>query len=408
MYDRHLEPRLRAALADTPVVLLNGARQTGKTTLVQRIAAGSGAAYLTMDDAATLNAAMTDPAALVRGHTGLLVIDEVQKAPQLLPAIKMAVDARRRPGRFLLTGSANVLALPKVSESLAGRMEVLTLWPLSQGEIYSRHEKFIDALFSDRPLRVETSSRTDFGKLLTVGGYPEAVQRKAGDRRSSWFASYVTTILQRDVRDIANIEGLVQMPRLLSLLAARSSGLLNISELSRASTLPHTTLQRYLALLELTHLLQLLPAWSTNRSKRLVKSPKVHLIDSGLAAHLALHDRGELSRSDPLFGGLLETWVVAELKKLASWSNQQTKLYHFRTAAGREVDVVLEGTAGRVVGVEVKATASINGGDFAGLRALAEEAGKNFVRGVLLYGGDAVLPFGDGFYAVPISSIWGL
>ncbi len=408
MYQRHLESQLRAALADTPVVLLNGARQTGKTTLVKQVADGRKATYLTLDDAATLTAATADPTGFVQGHDGLLVVDEVQKAPQLLPAIKKTVDVKRKPGRFLLTGSANVLSLPKVSESLAGRMEVLTLWPLSQGELRGHRERFVDAVFGDKSLRIGKHAQFDLGRLIVGGGYPEAVARKDAERRASWFGSYITTILQRDVRDIAHIEGLVEMPRLLSLLAARSSGLMNISEVSRASTLSHTTLRRYLALLELTYLLRLLPAWSTNLSKRLVKSPKVHLVDSGLAAHLALHDRGALSRNDPLFGALLETFVVAELSKQASWSLVRPSLYHFRSAAGREVDVVLEAGGGRVVGVEVKASASVNENDFAGLRTLAAEAGKKFVRGVLLYGGDTVLPFGDGLIAVPISALWEL
>lgn len=408
MYRRNLESQLRAALADTPVVLLNGARQTGKTTLVKQIAAGRKTVYLTLDDAATLAAATADPEALVQSHDGLLVIDEIQKAPQLLPAIKKAVDVKRKAGRFLLTGSANVLSLPKVSESLAGRMEVLTLWPLSQGELRGRRERFIDVAFTDKPLRIGKHAPLDLGRLIVGGGYPEAVARKVAERRANWFGSYITTILQRDVRDIAHIEGLVDMPRLLSLLAARSSGLMNISEVSRASTLSHTTLRRYLALLELTYLLRLLPAWSTNLSKRLVKSPKVHLVDSGLAAHLALHDRGALSRNDPLFGALLESFVVAELSKQASWSQVRPALYHFRTAAGREVDVVLEGSGGRVVGIEIKASASVSQSDFAGLRALAEEAAGKFVRGVLLYGGDTVLPFGEGLVAAPVSMLWEL
>jgi len=393
-------------MADTPVVLLNGARQTGKTTLVKEVADGQKATYLTLDDAATLAAATADPHGLVQGHDGLLVIDEMQKAPQLLPAIKKTVDVKRNPGRFLLTGSANVLSLPKVSESLAGRMEVLTLWPLSQGELHNRRERFIDTVFSDKPLRIGKHTSIDLGKLIAAGGYPEAIVRKDTNRRASWYGSYITTILQRDVRDIAHIEGLIDMPRLLSLLAARSSSLMNTAEVSRASALSQTTLRRYLALLELTYLLRLLPAWSTNFSKRLVKSSKVHLADSGLAAHLALHDRGALSRKDPLFGALLETFVVAELSKQASWSQVHPSLYYFRTSAGREVDVVLEASGGRVVGVEVKASASVNEGDFAGLRTLAAEAGKKFVRGVLLYGGDAVLPFGDGLVAAPISALW--
>lgn len=406
MYRRNLLSQLRAALADTPVVMINGARQTGKTTLVEQIAREREAMYLTLDDAATLSAATADPAGLLSGQDGLLVIDEVQKAPQLLPAIKRSVDEGRKPGRFLLSGSANVLSLPKISESLAGRMEVLTLWPLSQGELQGHRERFIDMVFAEEPLKIGKHTPADLGRLIVTGGYPEAVAREDASRRASWFGSYVTTILLRDVRDIANIGGLTAMPRLLSLLAARTSGLMNIAELSRASTLSHTTLRRYLALLELTFLLQPLPAWATNLGKRLVKSPKIHLVDAGLAAHLALYNRGALSRNDPLFGALLETFVVAELSKQAGWSPLRPSLYHFRTVAGREVDAVLEAGGGRVVGIEVKASTSVSAGDFAGLRALAAEAGEGFVRGVLLYGGDTLLPFGESMAAVPISALW--
>jgi len=330
----------------------------------------------------------------------------VQKAPALLSAIKKAVDENRRPGRFLLTGSADVMSLPAVSESLAGRIEILTLWPLSRGELQGIREQFIDRAFSDKNFKLRKLDRIDVGKLLHQGGYPEAVSRTQPDRRAAWFASYVTTILQRDIRDLAQIDGLLDMPKLLSLLAVRSSTLMNVAEISRAAGIAHTTLKRYLALLQLTCLLRPLPPWSTNLSKRLIKTPKVHLVDTGLATHLARRGVIPLDREDSLFGNLLETFVVMELSKQSTWSDAKPALYHFRTAAGREVDIVLEGPGNRIVGIEVKASSSVNSSDFAGLHELAAIAKGKFARGILLYDGDTVLPFDEKLVAVPLSGLW--
>ncbi|MGH8676358.1 MAG: ATP-binding protein [Burkholderiales bacterium] len=405
MLRRHIEAALRAALADTPVVALLGARQSGKTTLARKLCDELGGEFVSLDDAATLAGAARDPAAFLRARAEPLVIDEVQGVPDLLRAIKSAVDQDRRPGRFLLTGSANVLTLPRVSESLAGRMEIRTLWPLSQGEIHGRKETFLRTLFAGEPFRVR-ARRADLPPIVAAGGYPELVARTAAPRRAAWFASYVTAILQRDVRDLARIEGLVELPRLLQLLAARSAALMNIAELSRAAAIAHSTLKRYLALLELTYLLRPLPAWSSNRGKRLLKSPKIHLVDPGLAAHLAGYDAPALARDRAALGPLLETFVVAELAKQASWSESGVALYHFRSAAGREVDIVVEGPGGRVAGVEVKASSAVSASDFAGLEALAATAGKKFVRGVLLHDGEALVPFGERMVAAPVSALW--
>ena len=296
MLHRNVTPELRDALADTPVVLLNGARQTGKSTLARALAPdafpGGPAAYVTLDDATALAAATDDPDGFVRGLDGPVILDEVQRAPELFRAVKAEVDRDRRPGRFLLTGSADVMLLPVASESLAGRMEVVTLWPLSQGEIEGRTERFVDAVFEDALPPAPGSSGEPVWTRLARGGYPEAAEREDARRRSRWFGSYVTTILQRDVRDLARIEGLSEMPRLLALVAARTATLLNVAELSRSSGLPASTLKRYLTLLQATFLVRELPAWSTNRSKRLVKSPKLLVADSGLAAHLVGFEGG--------------------------------------------------------------------------------------------------------------------
>lgn len=408
MLKRWVEPALRKALADTPAVLLNGARQTGKTTLAKQVCQDVDGTYVTLDDATMLATALQDPVTFIRSANGPLVIDEVQKAPALLPAVKKAIDENRRPGRFLLTGSADVMSLPVVSESLAGRIEILTLWPLSQGEIRGTRERFIDLAFSAQGPRLRKLERVDPGALLSSGGFPEAISRSQADRRSAWFASYVTTILQRDIRDLAQIDGLPELTKLLSLLAARSSSLMNMAEVSRASGIAQTTLKRYLALLQLTYLLRPLPPWSNNLGKRLVKSPKTHLLDTGLAAHLARRGAIPLERDDALFGNLLETFVVMELSKQSAWSEAQPALYHLRTTAGREVDVVMEGPGNRLVGVEVKASARVEPKDFAGLNALREASGRKFVRGIVLYDGDAVLPFGDNLFAAPLSALWSI
>lgn len=409
MYRRNIAPLVREALQDTPVVLLNGARQTGKSTLVRGGMLETGEArYLTLDEAGVLAAAEADPAGFLSGLGGPVILDEVQRSPGLFPAIKSEVDRHRSPGRFLLTGSANVLLLPRLSESLAGRMEILTLWPLSQGEIEDVEEGFVDAVFSEAQLSFqeepgETASLYD---RLLRGGYPEALARASESRRRAWFGSYVTTILQRDVRDLSNIEGLTDLPRLLSLLATRSASLVNYAELSRSASMPQSTLKRYVSLLEATYLVRLLPAWSSNLGKRLVRSPKLLLCDTGLISSLQGLSAERLASAPVLVGPLLENFVAMELQKQSAWSETQPRLFHFRTQTGQEVDVVLEDPAGRVVGVEIKASATVGARDFRGLRALAEASGNRFRRGVVLYTGRTAVPFGKDLYALPVSSLW--
>jgi predicted AAA+ superfamily ATPase len=339
-----------------------------------------------------------------------VVIDEVQRAPELFMAIKAAVDRDRRPGRFLLTGSADVMLLPRLSESLAGRMEILTLWPLSQGEIEGTEESFIDALFSNE-LPTKIKIRQDWAGLLARmlrGGYPVIQGRLTEDRQKAWFGSYVSAILQRDVRDLASIEGLTLLPRLLSLLATRSTSLLNFSEFSRSAAIPQTTLKRYMALLEMTFLIQTLPAWSSNLGKRLVKAPKLILNDTGLMAYLLGLSGERLATESTLAGPLLENFVAMELRKQATWSKSHPQLFHFRTLAGQEVDIVLEDAAGKLVGIEVKASATVDGKDFRGLRAVAELTGRRFQNGVVLYTGFECIPFGPRLHAMPVSTLWAL
>ena len=410
MYPRHITPHVEAALQDTPVILLNGARQTGKSTLAQSLLANPDYRYLTLDDAVVLAAARRDPAGFVAGLGGPVILDEVQRAPELFLAIKAQVDRQRIPGRFLLTGSANVLLLPQVADSLAGRMDILSLWPLSQAEMagdagFNRVDWLFEGDIVGR--RLPPCERGDLTARLLKGGFPETAARSAEARRTAWFDSYFQAILQRDVRDLAHLEQLAEMPHLLQLLAVRSGSLLNFAELSRACALPQTTLKRYFTLLETLFLVARLPSWEKNPGKRLVKAPKVFLPDSGLLAHLAGWTAEGLARQPGLPGGLVETFVLSELSKHLAFSRLRPGLWHYRTQANQEVDFVLEGRDGGLVGVEVKASASVDGKHFKGLLHLRETEPGRFRRGVVLYAGREVVPFGGDLWAVPLSMWWG-
>ncbi len=409
MIRRNLTSILQDALSDRPVVLLAGARQSGKSTLAQSLLDGHAASYLTLDDATVLAAIDRDPQGFLAGlGKGPVVLDEVQRAPGLFPALKLAVDRDRTPGRFLLTGSADVFLLPTVSESLAGRMEILTLWPMSQGEVEGVVEGFVDALFSRsfQPPAVEPLERADLFRRMIQGGFPEPRTKSSPARLRAWFASYSTTILQRDVRDLASIENLTALPRLLSLLAARAATLLNYAELSRSSGLPASTVKRYISLLEATFLIQALPAWSSNLSKRLVKSPKVAPVDSGLLCFLQGINEARLEEDPALLGPLLEAFVVMEVRRQIGWSRTAPSLFHYRTQTGQEIDLLLEDAAGRVAGIEVKASASVQERDVRALHDLADTLGPRFVRGVVLYLGEKVVPFSEKIMAVPLPVLW--
>jgi predicted AAA+ superfamily ATPase len=314
---------------------------------------------------------------------------------------------KRKPGRYLLTGSANVLLLPRLSESLIGRMEIFTLWPFSQGEYSGIRERFIDTVFSEKPIppaAITVDPKSSVIERVIKGGYPEAAARSTESRRRAWFGSYITTLLQRDVRDLANIDGLTVMPRLLAMLATRSPSLLNYSELSRTTGLPQSTLKRYMAIFETIVLIDHLTAWYSNLGKRLVKTSKLIMNDTGLQAPLLAVDAARLENT-PLYGALLENFVIMELKKQISWSDTVPVMLHYRTQGGQEVDVVLEDTSGRLVGIEIKSAKSVGGPDFRGLQSLAETAGNRFLRGVVLYGGRQTVSFGRNLSALPIESL---
>jgi hypothetical protein len=405
MYKRHILSNILDALLDTPIVFLRGARQTGKSTLVQLIAEGPcPARYVTLDNAVVLSAASADPSGFIAGVEKPVVIDEIQRARDLVLAIKEDVDRNRTPGRYVLTGSADILTLPKLADSLAGRMEIRTLWPLSLSELTNGSSDIIDSFFGDDfPKRLNKSPDFDLLARIVAGGFPEPVKRSSHRRRRAWFDSYITTILDRDIRDLARIQDLVAVPRLLKLLAGRTATLHNQSEISRSSGIPNSTLSRYMALLETTFLVKTLPAWSFNLGKRLVKAPKLFMVDTGLACHLIGIDQEGLRNGGDIAGRIFENFVVLELYKHASWSKEFVRFYHFRSQSGHEVDVVIENSAGKVIGIEMKLSTNPSPKDFSGLKVLAEHLGDRFLRGILIYAGKEIVPFGKNLYAVPVS-----
>jgi len=405
---RNLKIPLLDAAKDTPVVMINGARQSGKSTLMKRLFSPEDSPeFVTLDDFAVLDNARSAPKSFIQQFTGRVIIDEIQKLPELLSPIKESVDRNRVSGKFFLTGSANVLTLPKVSESLAGRIEIHTLWPLSQGEIRGVQEEFIDALFSDKKLpKVKAIEIPELLEIITTGGYPDVVKRHEDNRRAAWFRSNLTTILERDVRDLSNIEGLKSLPNLLALIASRTGGLLNMSDLARSFQLTNSTLKRYLVLLETVYLVVALQPWSRNLGKRLVKSPKLFLNDTGLLCHLLESNAKGLERNRQLLGFVFENFVLMELLKQIAWSKTQPTALHFRTLTGQEVDIVLESRSGRIVGIECKASSSVKLDDFKGIWSLKEQAGESFHRGIVIYTGSETLSFGEDLTAVPVSALW--
>lgn len=405
MHPRFGKRRIEEALEDTRVVLIAGPRQSGKTTLATEIA-NKELPFLTLDDATQLDAAQSDPVGFLRG-LDRAVIDEIQRAPELLLAIKAEVDREKRPGRFLLTGSANLMTMPKVADSLAGRMEIIRLLPLSQAELRAGTGEFVDKAFSGRPPAIgQPVLGADLIKIVLAGGYPEALERTRWLRRQDWYLNYVDAIVQRDVRDIAQIEQLGQMPKLLGVLAEHAGQLVNYSGIGAALGMNHVTTQKYMGVFESLFLTYSLRPWFTNKLKRLTKSPKLHFLDSGLLAALKDTSPERITKDKTAFGAILETFVFGEVLKLASWSAERCSFSHFRDKDGNEVDLVIENRRGEVIGVEVKASATVSSADFSGLKKLASVCGDNFVQGVVLYDHDQVVPFGENLFAVPLASLW--
>ena len=406
LFTRLIQTRLAEAMADTPVVLLAGPRQAGKTTLVRQVA-DKGLHYLTLDDELTLLSATADPVGMIR-HLDRAVIDEIQRAPGLLLAIKKSVDEDRRAGRFLLTGSANLMALPRVADSLAGRMETLTLLPLSQSEIEGRTLNWLDGLFSGQLPQPGSEARTDnLMHRVLQGGYPEMLLRTTPRRRVAWARQYLDAIMARDVRELSGIEKLDQLPRFLRALAHTAGQVCNYTQLGAQVGLDGKTAARYMSVFEQMYLLKRVDPWAGNRLKRVVKAPKLQFLDSGLLAMLLNLTEEEIQKNRARFGHVLETFVYAELLKHTTTAQADYHLMYYRDADKVEVDIVIENAAGQLVGVEVKASATVTEADLRGLRKLAGLAGDSFSRGVILYDGDETLPLGDRICAAPLSTLWG-
>ncbi len=407
LFPRRIISRVISVLTDTPVVLIHGPRQSGKTTLARMIGEERDYSYFTFDDASVLSAASEDPLGFIHRLPERSILDEVQKTPELLSAIKLSVDRDRLPGRFLLTGSANVLLVPKLSDSLAGRMEIIPLFPLAQCEIEGSKPFFLKNLFSGGDIangRYEYLGEELIERILK-GGYPEPLMRTSWSRRSDWYRNYVDTLIQRDIRDLARLRSLDAIPALLEVAASQSAGLINFSELASPFHLSRPTIRHYINLLENIFLVDLLKPWHSNRLKRLIKTAKIHLGDTGLAGAL-LHVGPEGLMTDrKILGRLLETFVFNELRKQASWTDGDITFFHYRDKDQYEVDIVMQ-QGMRFTAVEIKAAETVKEKDFRGIRRLQRVLGKQFAGGVVLYTGENALPFGERLSAVPISALW--
>lgn len=406
LYPRYIKSLLLEALKDSPAVLIHGPRQCGKTTLAQIVGKSKKYKYISFDDNVIIEAAKVDPIGFVKNLPKKVILDEVQRTPHLFSALKREIDSYRIPGRFILTGSANILRLPKLSDSLAGRMQILRLHPLSQGELSQHKSKFLDVLFKGRFKTGKISS--SFNQLIdqiVTGGYPEVFTRPPGRRRINWYRSYIETVILRDIMDLSKARSIDILPRLLAVSATQTSQLVNFTSLASSFQVSRTTIYDYVALLEQMFFLEKLPPWYNSRSRRFIKTPKLHLCDTGLACALLGVSASSLKKDRLLSGQLLETFVFQELKRQASYHNQHHSFFHYRDKKGHEVDIVIERDH-KVAGVEVKSSATVNSSDFKGLRKFKTTVGKHFACGVILYSGDTSIGFGNGFYAIPLNTLW--
>jgi len=407
VFPRHLSASLHTALQDTPVVCLLGPRQCGKTTLARTLEPRY--AYLSFDDVATLAFAQNDPSGFVAALPPCAILDEIQRVPQLLRSLKLAVDRHRQPGRFVLTGSANLLLLPTLGDSLAGRMEVLQLQPLSVAEQTFASGRFLAELLAGQLQPALTSSAAGDGgaqlaRHVVTGGFPEAVARSE-TRARSWRRAYVRMLLERDIHDVARVRDTDAVSRLLELLALRTAELLNISNLANEVDVRRDTVEHFLAVCERLFLIRRLPAWHRNEAKRLVKTPKVHLLDSGLAATLAGLTTSDWTARRERFGHLLESFVVQQLTAQAGWTDPDLRFWHYRDKDQLEVDLVI--TRGRQTwGVEVKSSATVTPADGRGLLRLAEQCGKDWQGGVLLHAGSSAIALKNKCLAAPLAWLW--
>ena len=407
IHPRHLASRLEEELDDSPVVLVHGPRQCGKTTLARTVGEQRGYAYVSFDDDVVRSAAEVDPVGFVAEQPERVILDEVQRLPTLFTTLKLAVDQKRIPGRFLLTGSSHVLLVPKLADSLAGRMAVLRLHPLSQAELHGQPSGFLDRLFAGGfDTRLCERLGADLARRVAAGGFPTALARPSGRRRTGWQRDYADALVQRDLTELARISDLDVLRRLLTLAAARTARLFNIADLASPFGVSRPTIRGYVLLLEQVFLLERLRPWHSNQMRRLVKTPKLHFEDTGIACALLGMDGAALHADRNRLGPLLETFVYQELRRQAASHELVHAFHHFRDRDGMEVDLIIERGASALAGVEVKAGATVRSDDFRGLRKLQRAIGSRFASGVVLYDGEASVRFGEGMYAVPIRRLW--
>ncbi|WP_326645979.1 ATP-binding protein [Streptosporangium sp. NBC_01755] len=394
------------------VVIVNGPRQSGKTTLLRQLNGGREGTYLTLDDGSLRSAAQADPAVFIADGARPMMIDEIQRGgDELILAIKAEVDRKTERGQFVLAGSTRFLSTPSLSESLAGRAGILEVWPFAQEELAGTGESFLVTAFND-PEALRSSSLSDYGRrdyfeLVCRGFYPEAVAMRSEFTRDRWYRTYVQSVIDTDIREMARVDEPSSLRQLLNLAAANTAQEPNTVKIGSDLQLHRSTVNRYVGLLETVFLIRQVPAWSRNLVARAVRRPKLHVTDTGLAAHLIGVDAdGLAARVSPARGPLVESFIVNEIAKQATWAPFRVGLHHWRVSQGAEVDLVLERNNGRIVGVEAKATDSVNKDDFKGLVALRESLGEDFVHGFVFYTGVRSLSFGDRLTALPLSALW--
>lgn len=404
-FKRNIIDEILRALKRSPAILIGGARQVGKTSLLKKMGGPLSYSYTTLDDLESRSYALEHPKDFIETLTKPAIIDEVQRASDLPLAIKKDIDEHRIPGRYALAGSTNPILLPKLSDALVGRMAILRMYPLSQGELIGHKETFIEQLFSDKPtFKFSTLSKQEVCQKMVMGGYP-SVQELSEKDRENWFKDYLDTILQRDVQELSRIEGLSDMPKLLQLIADRVGNILNVASIRDDAKLSTATMHRYITLLEKVFLIVFQPSWSNNFGTRVIKSPKVYFVDTGLLTGLLRMNVERLASSTHI-GKVLENFVVQELLKQMSWASINVSGYYFRTVSNIEIDIVLENMMGELVAIEVKAATSVSQRDIHGIRYFKEQMGANFKRGIVLYLGDHIIPFEKNIEAIPISSLW--
>ena len=409
VFRRHAHEPLLTALSDTRVVVLLGARQVGKSTLARTVAAEvAGMDIASLDDRTLRAAANADPKGFLASRRRPVLIDEIQRAPDLLLEIKDVVDHDQRPGQFLLTGSANILTAPKIREALTGRAEYLTLWPLSQAEIAGSELNFVDALLAGEPPRVAGApvGRDAFVEIVARGGYPEA-RLKEPARRRTWYRDYIRSLVERDLRDISDASKLEQIPRLLRLIASQAANLFVPSGIGGKMKLDKETVTAYTRLLETIYVAQRVQAWTPGIGRREIQHEKIYVVDSGLMAYLLGANEQRIRTDDQITGKILENFVAMEIARLTEASESQPRQYHYRQQGGRDkIDIVLEAPSSEIAAVEVKAAATVDPSDYRALAKLRDARGSSFIAGVVFYTGPTTLVLTDRIWAVPISGLW--